>query len=286
MTTKQVYFGNRNRMVWVPAPAFNADISTVGWSSVNQYLNGGAGVVSSGAAHKEYNLSWNLATQDEIYGVVDYYTNIYGNGLVYFLDPFAARSNAFPSYLAAPGLATIGDTVGAAPSLRVDQPAAAVTPANNYGYPIAGASYPAGNTGQTVVWLPVPQGYKIALGVTGSGTGLMRYQWDGGAATNITYLSVTSGVRANLWLTPPVGAAGISILMPTSGTVTVYGMFAQIVQDSSVSLPSSIANGNFVSGKGHSGLRFAAAPSIQGYSSVMDKVSATARLVEVGAWER
>lgn len=283
MSDKMMYFGNRNLMRWVKCPAYNTSLSVVDWNTQNAHLNGGATVLRSGGSHREYNFQWNLASQEEIYKITDYDSGIYGNGLIYFLDPFAANTNMFPAHLAAPGLAI---TNPGTPTLRGFSGTAAATPANTYGYPTMGVNYATGNTGQDIIWFPVPQGYKIALGVTGSGTGQFRYRWDNGTSVTMPYLTVTSGVRANTWLTPPTNALGITILMPTSGTVFAYGLFAQVVESTAVSIPSSIANGPFISGRGHSGCRFGEPPAVTGYSSAMDKLSASARLVEVGSWER
>lgn len=279
----QMYFGTKAFMQWVPCPAINAEISRLGWGSTQQYLNGGAGVVRSTGAHKEYGFSWNLAPQSEIYKVLDYDTGIYGNGLIYFLDPMAMTQNVLPATVAAPGLAYGTDAPNLSPLLAPT--AGPATPANTFNYPLTGATYSTGVAGQSIIWVPVPLGWKAVFGFTGSGTA-MRYQGDGGVATTATMISVTSSTRANTTYVPTTAAqTGITLMFPTSGTSTLYGIYMVIIPSTASATP--YLTGNFVSGRGHSGCRFADRPQVNGYSSPLgiDKVGATARLIETGSWE-
>jgi hypothetical protein len=285
----QFYFGTQQRMIWAECPSINVDISSKGWSSQNNYLNGGAGLTTSNVGHKEYQFNWNLTSADNIYSVVDYYSGIYGTGPLYFLDPFSTRSNVLPKYFAAPGITTLGGAPGLLPFSAGVNPSTVTTPANSYGLPLTGAGYPSG-AASLIQWIPVPQGYSVGIGVFGSGAPL-QYKWDTGSLTNITYLNpaTSSPVIMNTLLAPGASDSGIGLYTPSGSAFTVYGIIVQIRQGSvpATAFPTSVTNtGKWISGRGHSGCQFNAEPTITGYSSAMDKVGASATLVEVGAWQR
>lgn len=270
------YFGNKERMAWVKAPAFNAGISKVGWNAEGVFLNGGAYARKSIASHKRYEFSWNLSSQEDIYGVLDYADGLYGEGLIYFLDPFARDTNLLPSFWAAPRLQAED-----APSLVEGKtPTLVDTAANTNSYPTKSAVYTivSGDTFDEL-WVPVPVGYTLHLGVHGSATDTaeLTYLPDDGSITAVTLLGVTTTQLTNVTVT---GAAGVTLSAQGLGFLTLAGLVVQV-------LPTGTAApvGPFVSGRGHSGCRFVSAPQIQGYSSALDKVGATAVLVETGAWE-
>lgn len=167
---KTMYFGTKERMTWINCPAYNADISSVGWQSVSQYLNGGAVVRSSATKHREYQFSWPLASADETEAITNYAGGLYGDGLIYFLDPFAATRNVLPQFWAAPRLGAedapvFTGTTEVRPSL-VD------TASNPYGYPTKSAVYDFLNDTQfQSVYIPLPTGYTFHFGAHGSATG-------------------------------------------------------------------------------------------------------------------
>lgn len=277
-----MYFGNRERMAWVKAPAFDAGISKVGWSSEGVFLNGGAYARKSTASHKRYEFAWNLASQEDIYGVLDYADGLYGSGLIYFLDPFAIMTNLLPPFWAAPRLQAVD-----APSLMIDKiPTLVNTAPNANNYPTKSAVYTlASGDIFAELWLPVPPGYTLHLGVHGSLTettppGItpaVIYTPDGGSATATTLLDVTTTTLTNATIT---GATGITLSAQGEGQLTLAGLVVQVLPIGAVA-----PTGTFISGRGHSGCRFVSAPQIQGYSSALDKIGASAVLVETGAWE-
>ena len=271
-----MYFGNRERMAWVKAPAFNAGISKVGWSAEGTFLNGGAYSRRSATSHKHYEFSWNLASQEDVYGVLDYADGLYGDGLIYFLDPFARDTNMLPSFWAAPRLQAED-----APSLVIDKaPTLVDTAINTYSYPTKSAVYTlvSGDTFDDL-WIPLPAGYTMHIGVHGSATSTAEviYTPDGGAATAIAPLSVTTSQLTNVTVT---GETGVTLSAQGEGQLTLAGLVVQILPTGTVA-----PTGNFISGRGHSGCRFVGQPQIDGYSSAMDRIGASATLVETGAWE-
>lgn len=161
---KQMYFGTRERMTWIPCPAIDADLSKVGWSAAGRYLNGGGWVRRSATAGKTYRFSWNLMEQAELRKFLDYADGLYGQGPFYFIDPFATE-NVLPAYWASPRLAALD-----APPLVTDhRPTLVDTPDNNYGYPTKSAVYTVDADDEfSEIWLPVPEGYTLHFGAHGS----------------------------------------------------------------------------------------------------------------------
>lgn len=185
MPNQTMYFGTKERMSWVKCPAINATISKVGWGATGVYLNGGAFVRRSGTGHKEYAFAWNLAAQGDLDTVLDYADGLYGDGLIYFLDPFAVTNNLFPQYWAAPRLASDD-----APSLVKNQtPTLSPTAANTINLPTMSATYTS-HFGDTFasMYFPIPAGYALNLGVYGSVTGTSQVVVipDGGATPVVT----------------------------------------------------------------------------------------------------
>jgi hypothetical protein len=74
----------------------------------------------------------------------------------------------------------------------------------------------------------------------------------------------------------------VTVSFSGEGTLTLAALIAQVRP-----LGEAVPEGNFISGRGHSGCRFAAKPSIQGYSApqALDFQSITATLIETGDWE-
>lgn len=280
MTDKRMYFGTKERMTWIPMPAINAGISKSRWSSEGVFLNGGAFVRRSGAAHMKYTFSWNLASHEDIYPIVDYDDGVYGDGLLYFIDPFAARVNVLPQFWASPRLQAVD-----APTLvKGADPTLTATTANNYAYPTQSAVYELKSDSEfRTLWLPIPDGYTFHFGVHGSGTGTaaITVQPDGGSVSSVTPLPVTTSTLTNVSI---AGPGGVTISATGVGFLTLSGLVARI-------MPSSEAapTGSFMGGRGHSGCRFSGdGLVVTGYSapSALDKVGASGTLVETGAWEQ
>lgn len=168
---KKMYFGTREYMTWVRSPAINSDISKSKWTTTGTYLNGGGYVRSSGTGHKVYQFAWNLAKSEYIRQVLDFESGIYGDGLIYFLDPFAVETNLLPIYWSAPRLGKDD-----APTFVKDQrPTLIDTTPNSFGYPTKSAQYTLnGNSVTNELFIPVPLGHTFHLGVHGSSSGSAR----------------------------------------------------------------------------------------------------------------
>lgn len=310
-----MYFGTRGYETWVKAPLAGGDHSRVGYAATLDYLNGGAGAVFSQSAHREYSWSWgNGTTRDDLRAIVDFAEGIYdsqdGTNLIYFIDPMTADKNVLPQNWATPSLGA-ADGV----SLFNDQePIAVQTPANTFRYPARGASYT--NSAQpNNIYIPVPPGYSLWLGVHGEQTGGASVHatcYDGytqGADYQPDLLGVTTSTLCNFNIdrsapvvdptegfglnafgdgmfggtsAPVADFTGVELWLdvPAAATLTLYGLVAQVLK-----IGQTPGLGSFVSGQGHSGCVFSAHPTESPYSSLgAGAVGATAKLIEIGSW--
>ena len=281
MSNLDMWFGTKGYMQWVPCPLVDSDMSAIGWQSQAQYLNGGARVRRSNTAHKEYNLAWGLQARDNIRLITDYADGVYGNDLIYFLDPFAMDKNVLPSYWAAPMLGGYD-----APMLTGStRPSLTTTSANSFMHPSQTATYTVNTSDEKLsLYVPIPSGYTFWLGVKGSATSTAALTVTGdllagGTDSTAATLSATlDNVRvAQSWSSATY--SGVTLALSGSGTISLASLCGQVLETG-----VTPATGNFISGQGNSGCAFAEYPKLQNYSSALDKVGLTARLVEVGAW--
>lgn len=231
MANRLMYFGTQERMTWIKCPAYNPDISKVGWQTTNQFLNGGASIRRSSTAHKEYQFAWNLSKGSDIAAITDYADGLYGDGLIYFLDPFAITTNLLPQSWASPRLG-VEDGVVFNGKVR---PVLAVTPTNSFGYPTKSATYTFDTTSVfQSLYVPIPEGYSFHFGAHGTSTGTAAVVVaDNNSATTVTsrlnYVTnpsfatdtlnwVASGTGATLARVAATGFDGTGFARLTSGT--------------------------------------------------------------------
>jgi len=285
MSDLTMWFGTRGYMKFVPCPLVDSDMSKVGWQSSAQYLNGGTRVRSSVTAHKEYNLAWGLQERDNIRTVTDYADGVYGDELIYFVDPFAADKNVLPQYWATPALG-----IEDAPILTgTAKPAIVQTDSNTNGYPRNSAIYYVVTTDpKKSIYVPIPPGHTAWVGFHGQkpddSTAYVRVRQaigttGYGTSTTLTPLTVDTTTRVNASFNSSSTVHGIVLDLQGSGTLIMTGLIVQILKTG-----VTPAEGGFISGQGNSGCKFAEQPKLQNYSSAMDKSALTAKLVEVGAW--
>lgn len=303
-----MYIATRDKGGWVKCPSVTMPSSKVGFNGISRRLNGTAYARRSKAAHKEYELTWNIMKRDEARPILDIADGLWGNGRVHFIDPIATDRNLLPQVWASPfqgiydGLKLNGTS----------RPESVATPANTNDYPVESARYTV-TTGVTVprVWVPIPPGYTAWVGAHGTdGTGgqvSVRPTTGAntfGATTALTLLPVTSTTRVNASFD---GSAytGIELFLSGSGTVTLSGLMVQIFPTGVVGytegddLPGddllldedeiidaselvfAPPLGGFVSGQGNMGCRFETQPEYTPYSAGLDQVGMSVRLIEV-----
>jgi hypothetical protein len=271
-----MYFGTQDRMTWVKAPTIDAPIGKVGWQSESQFLNGGASVRSSATSHKVYQFTWPLASSDDTAAISDYADRLYGDGLIYFLDPFAINQNLLPQHWAVPSLGIEDAPVFNNSDTR---PTGVATAANTFGYPTTSAVYTFSSVNVfRTLWIPLPAGYTFHFGAHGSSTGTAAVTLNGAAVTPL--MPATTSARTNTTIT---GVPGVTVSFSGEGLLTLAGMVAQIRPTG-----ETVPLGNFISGKGNSGCRFSTSGlAIQGYSApqALDYQNVTGTLIETGDWE-
>lgn len=275
--SKQMYFGTRERMTWVNAPAINSDISKTRWSNDGVYLNGGGYADRSVSAHRRYAFNWNLSSSDVIYAVLDYADGLYGSDLVYFLDPFAQATNVLPTTWASPRV-----QASDAPTLTKNvRPTLVDTAVNAFDYPTKSAVFTLlGTSTFRTLWVPIPTGYSFYFGWHGVATGsaAITLTPDTGSVVTPAGLNTNTSTLTNA----TVASTGVTISASGTGQLTIAGMIGQVLPTG-----STAPTGSFQSGRGHSGCRFG--PVTQsGYSapSALDLMAATAMLIETGDWEQ
>lgn len=281
----QMWFGTRDYMTWVPFPSVNVDASKAGRFSQTDYLNGGAAVKRSANAHKVYNLSWAMKTRAELRVVTDFADQLFGEGAIYWADPFAMDANMLPQAWASPVLGGLDAAILNGTTVR---PTLVNTPTNPLGYPTRSALYTTGAVAVVdlpTVWVPIPPGYVAWVGAHGNvGTGGVVVVTptinasSAGANTSLTMLAVTSTTRVNASFSS-ASYDGILVRLGGSGTLTLAGLIVQLLP-----IGATPATGGFISGQGHSGCTFAEQPSLTQYNAVLDKVGLNVKLVETEQW--
>jgi hypothetical protein len=281
-----MWFGTRDYMQWVKCHDVDVPSSKVGWSSRADYLNGGAYVRRSTAAHKEYTLAWNHSTLDDIRPILDYADKLYGDGPIYWLDPSIANKNVLPQWFASPfqglddgpiltGVTTRGEVI--------------TTPANTLGYPTKSIRYTmSGTVAQRLrVWVPIPPGYTAWVGVHGQdedGGALVVNPTTGpntsGPNTVLTMLGVTDETRVNTAF-DSTDCDGILIRVGGSSgqSFILSGVIVQVLPTG-----TTPATGGFISGQGHSGCSFAEQPEYTPYSAAFGTGGLVADLIETEGW--
>ena len=280
----KVWFGTRAHMQWVKAPAIDYENGDVGFSNVTQFLNGGAAVRGSVAAHRELTLSWNLLDLQESQRILNYARGVYGQGFIHWADPFAMQVNALPTAWAFPALGALDGPHFSGTNVR---PTIASAVPGAYNYPAQSAQYTltAFTGNRPSIWLPIPPGYRAHVGVFGSKTGTATVQAvpsvgngsGDGSAVNLTPLSSASPVRSNY--TTPVGTPGVSLRLFGVGTLTLQAMSVVILPEG-----RAAPTGEYMGGQGHSGMRLESQPQVSNYSSALGKQGVSMKLIEVESW--
>lgn len=278
----RMWFGTRGNMRWVQCPERDSDMSTVGWSSQMQYLNGGAGVIASTGSHKEYLFSWNNISRAEARDITDYADGVYSttsSDLIYFLDPTDMDTNILPAMWAYPAQGAMDGF-----SLVPGQNGISAPTVGFSGYPARSVTYNAATSSRSI-WLPIPPGYTLWFGAhgTASGGGVQATRTAGTndlSTVDLPLLGSDATQRVNVGFASSQ-SDGVRISLKNTSfvgdRVTLVGMIAQVLPTGQ--LPES---GGFISGQGHSGCQFSEKPQVS--PRYIDQVAVSAPLVETGSW--
>lgn len=269
----QIYFGTKDRMAWVKAPASGTSLDLESVFSIGTDVNGGGYALRGGASHRNPSFEWGASPSQDVYDITDYYSGVYGSGLLYWLDPFAMRSNVCPQDLTIPSKTgfrsflhgvTLTETTGSTAASGL--PTRGLTLA-----PTLGTSNLALYMNE--ISIPVPPGhvawirqyatadlFQVRVGSTSA-------QVNGRTAA----ATFTAGANGDFLNIRYAGVAG-----------TFYGL--QITIGPSVVVPTK-----YSIGRGHSGCRFAAAPKISGITANLGDtgglVGGSVQFKEVGLWQ-
>lgn len=280
-----MFFGNQYKMREVPMPAINAGIGQEKWSTSGTFLNGGGYVRASTTGHKVYQFSWPPMSAEDARRFLDFSDGIYGPGPFYFADPFAMSTNMMNTLWSAPWLMQAnpnGD--GGGTMLAGVTGNRFATPANTKNLPPFGMQYTTNTTATRREFVvPVPPGYTLHLGVIGAGTP-MQVSFNGGSLSNVPMIATSSTSLSSIVVLGGT-AGGLARLglwrAQMAGTSTIYAISARL-------LPTGqpAPAGEWVSGRGTSGVEFDGSPQVTGYSAPqgIDRQGVTATLREVGAW--
>lgn len=292
---KQIFFGHpTGHMQWVPAPLAGAEAQNINYVESIEYENGGADVYRSRPYRKQYDFEFSAPIKgSEGLNVFNKFASgYYGGGTCIFADPYAFETNMLSAQWASPGLIEQGWK-----NIYSIEPTFTDTAANVYDQPPRSAIFnvttPANTPGTGAnerFIIPVPPGYVLHLGVSGSATGTAVVQarsiLSGGAydaPVSLTLLSPTASTRMNY--SASGGIQGVEVYITrtsaVASTLTLTSMMAQLWKTGI----TPTLTGDHVPGDGHTGLEFADDARVETYTYINPPRKAlSTTLVEVGAW--
>lgn len=270
-----IYFGNRDKMQWVKAPAVDYDASRIGWSNQMNYLNGGTSVRSSVSSHATAALGWNKMSAEEAQAIL---RPLRSGKLVYWVDPFA--TNQFPQSWAEPWRGAHDGQILDGSEVR---PGLVPAISSTNGYPDEAARYVLTSATTDIrreVWLPIPPGYTLWVGVKGrviSGTPVVQSKADGGGVFNLPINTDTEVDYTSSF----TGFPGVMFALRGNGTIELQSLQSELVRTGS---PKPVHG--FYPGEGMGGSLPVSEPSESRYSAVIGHANraVSVNLVEVDAW--
>lgn len=280
---RALWFGTEEKASFFKTPLRNADSSPQAWSEGGVLLNGGGYQYNSWGSHKVYQYEWGSASSmADAQKMKSYFDGTYGRGLIYFYDCNIYNKNILPARWADPSIALGQEganlVYGVEPTVAVD---AFDTSINEY--PLRGATYDLTNVAagwrgrEDALYLPVPEGYTLALGAAGTTTGNGRVMYrtsnkgalnvsvgslvmldDSGALTDLGYgldaygieefsVDVASTRVVNTYIPSSSTVSGVWLFLgkpaPGAGSVSLHGMTARLVKTSLVQGEFSLGYG-------------------------------------------
>lgn len=280
-----IYFGTKNYMQWVEDFVVDVDAGKSGWANRADFMNGGTWVRRSKAASKNYTLSWNMRTREQVQPILDYADGVYGNGYIYFSNPMWMDKNVLPAYWAQPymnyydGPVVVGGVRPTITNLNT----------STNGYPVEAAVYTLSSTNVSpTVFIPIPTGYTAHVGAhgsLGSGSAGVRVTPEisaiaSGTPVDLTLMPVATTQRTNATFSGDTNVGiTLSLRSASTGTLILNGLIVQILPNGQSPQP-----GGFISGQGQSGMEFVEQPKVSEYSAAFGTLGMSAKLVETEAW--
>lgn len=280
MVSTNIWIGTTQKMMSLRLPDTGMVARQVTYEEDLVFENGGGDVYrASEAYHMEYDFNFSLYEASGSNGInnySDFAAGLYGPPIIFFSDPMYYDLNVLPPNFAAPALAergwkSIGGTL---------TPTYSNTAANSVNQPYRSVAFDtsglAANTyltqGYATAIIPIPPGMTLWLGASGSATGnsVVRVEsWLNGAtsaasSSNLTLLSPTGTTRLNTSIASTSAnyvKIGIASSAVGAGTITLASLMGQLWTTGF----SPTLTGNFISGQGNNGCKFAAGGRAEKY---------------------
>lgn len=287
----KVFFGNINKQVWIAAPQSGMAAGSQNWTKETPLLDGSTFVRRSKRSHRRFEMSWlgemnTSDISDSLQTIKEFADGAYGDGPFYWLDPYAVESNILPPNWATPALAESHWT-DLAPEIA-EKFYVPETVGRNF--PLKYVEFDTADAYESSVKLTLilPPNYDLNFGWHGpagsstSGVRIVPYaRADGYAGTPVNPARIDSGsaTRTNTKIKGDTYSyVEIFIATTLASTVKITSMMAQILPEA-----LTVAQGDFISGRGTTGLEFASAPQIEYYSAKIGngRIGMSTSLVEV-----
>ncbi len=287
----QVWFGTKANMQWIPCPSVDVAATKQGYGATVGFLGGGAWVRRSKTSAKAYSMSWVQKSRDTLRPILDYAEGVYGDGYIYYLDPFAMDKNVLPAWFAQPAQNYYDGPFlvdGVRPTLVTDDTSTNGRPVESAVYKIS----PSSNVPS--VFIPIPPGHTFGIGAMGQiQSGFARVSVTPVLSptqlgTTVTIASFSNPLTAPLvsdFFAASSGIIGVNVSLQATSNNSLFqlnSVMAQVRPDGE-SFPTG--PGQFISGQGTSGLKFQpGSPTYSQYSHALDRVGVSANLIETEAW--
>lgn len=296
---RALWFGTEEYSTFFKTPLRNADSSPQAWSEGGVLLTGGGYQFNSWGSHKTYQYEWGSASSfQDAQLMKSYYDGTYGRGLLYFYDCNIYQHNVLPAQWADPTIGLGNESSTLVYGVQPTRESGAATPTANQ-YPIYRAVYNLDSLAvgwrgrEDAVYLPIPDGYTLTLGVAGvaSGTGAVMYRKSNRGVLDTTDTPLTllpsTGRVTNTWIESTSSVSGIWLFLGKTGSgsarLTLRGMTARLVKSDLVlgaislgygldpygeypygsysAYADVMSAGPWSGGMGHSGVRFMSPPT-------------------------
>lgn len=297
-----VYFGNALKQTWIKAPKSGMKGSASNWMSQGTLLSGRGYVKRSDASHRRFDMNWLGSLNDSdieasLQTVKDFADGLYGPGPFFWNDPFAMTSNMFSPAWAAPAIsidsdwdAICPDDMGVTKEIVTTASINALVGNNTADYPIYSAKFTAPgspNLEGNRFSFYIPSGYTLWIGLHGhhgtTGAAFAEPIKAGvtGTRVNLTPMGVNTTNRFNTSISSTTAdRVDFYLAKIDSGQCTFYisGLMANLLPTG-----TSPATGDFVSGRGTTGIEFSSAVDIEYYSSAINngQVGTSVSFIEV-----
>lgn len=299
---RKVYFGNATKQTWINAPQSGMTASSAGWINETQLLNGQTHIKRSQGSHRRFEMSWLGSLnapelEDSLHTIKDFADGLYGAGPFFWNDPYATKSNMFPPAWSAPAMsidtdwdAICPDDVGIAKEVVTTASISDLVGNNTYNYPLNAAKFTAPgnpNAESDRFTFYIPDGYTLWVGLHGhhgtTGKAFVQPYNNGtaGTAIELNPLGVNTATRFNVSINSTSADKAefyLAKVAPSPCTFHIVGIMAQLLPTGQ--MPTT---GDFLMGRGITGLEFASFPEIEYYSANINngQVGMSVSLVEV-----